>query len=219
MSMNFEQARFNMVEQQIRTWEVLDARVLELLEKTHREDFVPVRYRKMAFTDMAIPMDHDQSMMKPVVEGRLLQALELKEDETVLEIGTGSGFITACLAQLAKQVVSVDIHAEFTRGAEAKLKEKDIRNVELETGDAMTGWQPEQAHDVLVVTGSVQDIPDHFRGWVNPGGRMFVVCGDEPAMEAKLLTKLNATEWREESLFETDLARLVNAETSPEFEF
>jgi len=219
MSMNFEQARFNMVEQQIRTWEVLDARVLELLEKTHREDFVPVRYRKMAFTDMAIPMDHDQSMMKPVVEGRLLQALELKEDETVLEIGTGSGFITACLAQLAKQVVSVDIHAEFTRGAEAKLKEKDIQNVELETGDAMTGWQPEQAHDVLVVTGSVQDIPDHFRGWVNPGGRMFVVCGDEPAMEAKLLTKLNATEWREESLFETDLARLVNAETSPEFEF
>ena len=219
MSMNFEQARFNMVEQQIRTWEVLDARVLELLQKTHREDFVPVRYRKMAFTDMAIPMDHDQSMMKPVVEGRLLQALELKEDETVLEIGTGSGFITACLAQLAKQVVSVDIHEEFTRGAEAKLKEKDIRNVELETGDAMTGWQPEQAHDVLVVTGSVQDIPDHFRGWVNPGGRMFVVCGDEPAMEAKLLTKLNVTEWREESLFETDLARLVNAETSPEFEF
>jgi protein-L-isoaspartate(D-aspartate) O-methyltransferase len=219
MSMNFEQARFNMVEQQIRTWEVLDARVLELLQKSHREDFVPVRYRKMAFTDMAIPMDHDQSMMKPVVEGRLLQALELKEDETVLEIGTGSGFITACLAQLAKQVVSVDIHEEFTRGAEAKLKEKDIRNVELETGDAMTGWQPEQAHDVLVVTGSVQDIPDHFRGWVNPGGRMFVVCGDEPAMEAKLLTKLNVTEWREESLFETDLARLVNAETSPEFEF
>jgi protein-L-isoaspartate(D-aspartate) O-methyltransferase len=143
----------------------------------------------------------------------------LKEDETVLEIGTGSGFITACLAQLAKQVVSVDIHAEFTSGTEAKLKEKDIRNVELETGDAMTGWQPEQAHDVLVVTGSVQDIPDHFRGWVNPGGRMFVVCGDEPAMEAKLLTKLNVTEWREESLFETDLARLVNAETSPEFEF
>lgn len=219
MSMNFEQARFNMVEQQIRTWEVLDARVLELLEKTHREDFVPVRYRKMAFTDMAIPMDHDQSMMKPVVEGRLLQALELQDDETVLEIGTGSGFITACLAQLAKQVVSVDIHADFTSGAEAKLKEKDIQNVELETGDAMTGWQPEQAHDVLVVTGSVEDIPDHFRGWVNPGGRMFVVCGDEPAMEAKLLTKLNATEWREESLFETDLARLVNAETSPEFEF
>ena len=219
MSMNFEKARSNMVEQQIRTWEVLDERVLELLETTHREDFVPVRYRKMAFTDMAIPLDHGQNMMKPVVEGRLLQALELKPDETVLEIGTGSGFITACLAQLAKRVVTVDIHEQFTKEAEAKLKEKDIHNVEFETGDVMAGWQPEQAHDVLVVTGSVQDIPDHFRGWVNPNGRMFVICGEAPAMEAKLLTKLNATEWREESLFETDLARLINAEKAPEFEF
>ncbi len=217
--MNFEQARFNMVEQQVRPWEVLDPRVLELLEKTHREDFVPVRYRKMAFADFAVPLDHDQSMMKPVVEGRLLQSLELKEDETVLEIGTGSGFITACLAQMAKRVVSVDIHEQFTTETEAKLKDKDIQNVELETGDAMSGWQPEQAHDVLVVTGSVEDVPDHFRGWVNPGGRMFVVCGDSPAMEAKLLTKLNATEWREESLFETDLPRLINAGKAPEFEF
>jgi protein-L-isoaspartate(D-aspartate) O-methyltransferase len=190
-----------------------------LLETTQREDFVPVRYRKMAFTDMAIPLDHEQSMMKPVVEGRLLQALELKPDETVLEIGTGSGFITACLAQMAKSVVSVDIHEQFSKEAAAKLKEKGIQNVEIETGDAMTGWQPEQAHDVVVVTGSVEDIPDQFRGWVNPGGRMFIVCGESPAMEAKLLTKLNATEWREESLFETDLPRLVNAEKAAEFEF
>jgi protein-L-isoaspartate(D-aspartate) O-methyltransferase len=208
-----------MVEQQVRPWEVLDERVLELLETTQREDFVPVRYRKMAFTDMAIPLDHEQSMMKPVVEGRLLQALELKPDETVLEIGTGSGFITACLAQMAKSVVSVDIHEQFSKEAAAKLKEKGIQNVESETGDAMTGWQPEQAHDVVVVTGSVEDIPDQFRGWVNPGGRMFIVCGESPAMEAKLLTKLNATEWREESLFETDLPRLVNAEKAAEFEF
>jgi len=219
MSMNFEQARFNMVEQQVRPWEVLDERVLAVLEKTHREDFVPVRYRKMAFTDMAIPLDHGQSMMKPVVEGRLLQALELKPDETALEIGSGSGFITACLSQMAKHVISVDIYEQFTSEVAAKLKDKGISNVELETGNVMTGWQPEQAHDVLVVTGSVLSIPDHFRGWVNPGGRIFVVCGDEPAMEAKLLTKLNATEWREESLFETDLARLIDAEKAPEFEF
>lgn len=219
MSMNFEQARFNMVEQQVRPWEVLDERVLDLLEKTHREDFVPVRYRKMAFTDIAIPLDQGQKMMKPVVEGRLLQALELKPDETVLEIGTGSGFITACLAQLAKQVVSVDIFEQFTNEVAAKLKEKNITNVELETGNVMTGWQPEQAQDVLVVTGSVPNVPDHFRGWVNPGGRIFVVCGDKPAMEAKLLTKLNATEWREESLFETNLDRLIDAEKAPEFEF
>jgi protein-L-isoaspartate(D-aspartate) O-methyltransferase len=217
--MNFEQARSNMIEQQVRPWEVLDERVLELLEKTHREDFVPVRYRKMAFADMAIPLEHGECMMKPVVEGRLLQALELKSDETVLEIGTGSGFITACLAQLAKRVITVDIHEQFSNEAAARLKEKDIQNVEFETGDAMTGWQPEQAHDVLVVTGSVPEIPEHFRGWVNPGGRMFVISGDSPAMEAKLLTKLNATEWREESLFETDLARLINAEKAPQFEF
>lgn len=219
MSMNFDQARFNMVEQQVRPWEVLDSRVLELLESTHREDFVPVRYRKMAFADIAIPLDHDQNMMKPVVEGRLLQALELKDDETVLEIGTGSGFITACLAKLAKHVVSVDVFEQFSTEAAARLKEIKLDNVEFATGDVMGGWQPEQAHDVVVVTGSVQEIPDHFRGWVNPGGRLFVVCGESPAMEAKLLTKLNATEWREESLFETDLARLVNAEKAPEFEF
>ena len=217
--MNFEQARFNMVEQQVRTWEVLDEHVLQLLETTHREDFVPLRYRKMAFADMAIPLDHGQTMMKPVVEGRLLQSLELKPDETVLEIGTGSGFITACLAQMAKQVISVDLYEQFTNEVAAKLKEKDIHNVELETGNVMTGWQPELAHDVLVVTGSVSVIPDHFRGWVNPSGRIFVVCGEEPAMEAKLLTKLNATEWSEESLFETNLTRLVDAEKVPEFEF
>lgn len=217
--MNFEQARFNMVEQQVRPAEVLDARVLALLESTHREDFVPVRYRKMAFTDMAIPLDHGESMMKPVLEGRMLQALDLKADETVLEIGTGSGFVTACLAQMAKSVLSVDIHEQFSNGAAARLKEKEILNVEFETGDALTGWQPEQAHDVLVVTGSVPEIPEQFRGWVNPGGRMFVVCGESPAMEAKVLTKLNATDWREESLFETDLARLNNAEKATEFKF
>ena len=173
----------------------------------------------MAFTDTPIPLDHGQTMMKPVVEGRLLQALELKPDETALEIGTGSGFITACLAQMAKHVVSVDIHEQFANEVAGKLKEKGIHNVEVETGNARTGWQPEQALDVLVVTGSVPSVPDHFRGWVNPGGRIFVVCGEEPAMEAKLLTKLNATEWREESLFETNLARLTDAEKAPEFEF
>jgi protein-L-isoaspartate(D-aspartate) O-methyltransferase len=219
MSMDFEQARFNMVEQQVRTWEVLDERVLALFEKTQREDFVPLRYRKMAFSDMAIPLDQGESMMKPIIEGRMLQALELQSDETVLEIGTGSGFVTACLAQLAKSVLSVDIHEQFSKGAASRLKEKEIHNVEFETGDVLAGWQPEQAHDVLVVTGSVPEIPEQFMGWVNPGGRMFVVCGESPAMEARLLTKLNATEWREESLFETDLPRLNNAEKPAEFEF
>jgi len=219
MNMNFDRARFNMVEQQIRPWEVLDSRVLSLLESIHREDFVPVRYRKLAFADMSIPLGHDQFMMNPKVEGRLLQALNLGEDDSVLEIGTGSGFVTACLAALAKRVVSVEIIEELHQNAKLRLAEKNISNIELFVGDAMSGWQPEQAHDVVVVTGSVPHVPEQFLGWVNPGGRMFVISGDSPAMEARLLTRLDVTEWREESLFETDLPRLINAEKPPQFEF
>jgi protein-L-isoaspartate(D-aspartate) O-methyltransferase len=219
MSMNFERARFNMVEQQIRPWEVLDSRVLDMLELMHREDFVPVRYRKLAFADIAVPIGHGQFMMRPKIEGRMLQALDLREDETVLEIGTGSGFITACLARLAKHVVSVEIFEELHLEALESLKDHRINNAEVLLGDAMSGWQPEQAHDVVVVTGSVVTVPEQFQGWVNPGGRLFVVTGDSPVMEARLLTRLDATQWREESLFETDLPRLLNAEPPVEFQF
>lgn len=219
MTMNFDQARHNMVEQQVRPWEVLDARVLDLFETLQREDFVPVRYRKLAFADLAIPLDHGEVMMKPVVEGRMLQAVDIAPGETVLEIGTGSGFITACLAHLASHVVSVDIHASFTEDAGRRLTEQGIDNVDLHTGDVMSGWQPEQAQDVVVVTGSVPVIPESFQGWVNPGGRLFCVTGESPAMEAVLMTRLNATEWRRESLFETDLRPLVNSVKAAEFEF
>jgi protein-L-isoaspartate(D-aspartate) O-methyltransferase len=217
--MNFDHARYNMVEQQVRTWDVLDERVLGLLEDIHREDFVPVRYRKLAFADLAIPLEHGQVMMKPVVEGRMLQAVDVQPDESVLEIGTGSGFVTACLARLARNVVSVDIFEDFSKAAGRALKEKELHNIELHSGDVLGGWEPEQAHDVLLVTGSISDVPEHFRGWVNPGGRMFIVNGESPAMEARLLTRLSISEWREESLFETDLLRLVNAEQPPQFEF
>jgi protein-L-isoaspartate(D-aspartate) O-methyltransferase len=195
--MNFEQARFNI----------------------QREDFVPVRHRKLAFADIAIPLECGQVMMRPKIEARMLQALELSEEETVLEIGTGSGFVTACLAALAKRVVSVEMFQELHEEALIKLKDKGIDNAELFVGDVMKGWQPEQAHDVVVVTGSVPEVPEQFLGWVNPGGRMFVVNGESPAMEARLLTRLDVTEWTVESLFETDLPRLVNAEQDPEFEF
>ncbi|MFT5140744.1 MAG: protein-L-isoaspartate(D-aspartate) O-methyltransferase [Lysobacterales bacterium] len=219
MSMNFEHARYNMVEQQIRTWEVLDSGVLDILENIQREDFVPVRHRKLAFADLNIPLAHGQVMMKPVVEGRMLQSLQLRPDETVLEIGTGSGFITACLSRLARHVVSVEINEELADSASRTLKENEVHNIELFTGDAMSGWQPELAHDVIVVTGSVKKVPEHFLGWVNPGGRLFVVSGNAPAMTASVLTRLNTSEWREESLFETDLPRLVNADKAPVFEF
>ena len=219
MNMNFDQARFNMVEQQIRPWEVLDSRVLSLLETIHREDFVPVRYRKLAFADLAVPLACGQFMMQPKIEARMLQALNLREDESVLEIGTGSGFVTACLASLAKCVVSVELFEELHQKASLELQDKGIANAELFLGDVMGGWQPEQAHDVVVVTGSVPQVLEQFKGWVNPGGRLFVVTGDSPAMEARLLTRLDVTQWTEESLFETDLPRLVNAEPPPEFEF
>jgi len=219
MNMNFDRARFNMVEQQVRPWEVLDSRVLEVMETIHREDFVPVKYRKLAFADLSIPLVGGQVMMKPTVEGRMLQAVNIGDDDTVLEIGTGSGFITACLAALAKRVVTVEISDELHQTAKIRLEENKIDNVELFQGDVMSGWQPEQAHDVVVVTGSVPAVPEQFLGWVNPGGRMFVISGDSPAMEARLLTRLDVTEWRQESLFETDLPRLVNAEEAPQFIF
>jgi protein-L-isoaspartate(D-aspartate) O-methyltransferase len=219
MNMNFEQARFNMVEQQIRPWEVLDGKVLSLLESIQREDFVPVRYRKLAFADVAVPLAAGQSMMRPKIEARMLQALDIGEDDTVLEVGTGSGFITACMARLAKRVVSVELFEELHREASARLTDQGYDNVELFTGDVMRGWQPEQAHDVLVVTGSVPEVPEQFLGWVNPGGRMFVVSGDSPAMEARLMTRTGVSEWSVESLFETDLPVLVNAAREPEFEF
>lgn len=217
--MDFERARFNMVEQQVRPWEVLDNQVLDVLERVHREDFVPVRYRKMAFADLSIPLGNGQCMMCPKVEGRMLQALEIREEDSVLEIGTGSGFITACLASLAKRVVSVEIFEDLHEEAKLRLQEKYMENVGLFVGDVMRGWQPEQAHDVVVVTGSVPAVPGQFRDWVNPGGRLFVVTGDSPAMEARLLTRVGFSDWREESLFETDLGRLVNAEPPPEFSF
>ncbi len=219
MNMNFERARFNMVEQQVRPWEVLDAQVLEVLESVHREDFVPIRYRKLAFADLEIPLAHGQCMMRPKVEGRMLQALELQPDETVLEIGTGSGFIAACLASMARQVVSVDCHQAFLDEASRRLADHNISNIELHHGDVMRGWQPELAHDVVVVTGSVPAIPETFRGWVNPGGRLFIIVGESPAMQAMRLTRVGVTDWREESLFETDLVRLENSEPAVGFEF
>lgn len=217
--MNFERARSNMVEQQVRTWEVLDSKVLGLMENVHREDFVPVRYRKLAFADLSVPLAMGQSMMCPKVEGRMLQSLDLQQEDSILEIGTGSGFITACLSVMARRVVSVELFEELYLEAEIRLRDKHMHNVELYVGDVMTGWQPQQAHDVVVVTGSVPAVPESFRDWVNPGGRMFVVVGESPAMEARLLTRVGFSDWLEESLFETDLPRLVNSTPPANFDF
>ena len=149
----------------------------------------------------------------------MLQSLDLQQEDSILEIGTGSGFITACLSVMARRVVSVELFEELYLEAEIRLRDKHMHNVELYVGDVMTGWQPQQGHDVVVVTGSVPAVPESFRDWVNPGGRMFVVVGESPAMEARLLTRMGFSDWLEESLFETDLPRLVNSTPPANFDF
>jgi protein-L-isoaspartate(D-aspartate) O-methyltransferase len=209
--MNFERARLNMVESQIRTWEVLDQRVLDVIAATPREHFVPRPYRNLAFADTGIPLGHGQVMMSPKLEGRLLQALDIRPTDTVLEIGTGSAYLTALLARLGRRVSSVEIIPDFTLQADKKLAELGVRNVTLETGDAALGWDKHAPYDVIAVTGSLPVLPPSVPDLLTAGGRLFAVVGESPAMEAALITREGMREWLRESLFETDLPPLVNA--------
>ncbi len=219
MAMNIEQARLNMVENQVRPWEVLDGRVLDVISRVRREDFVAPEHRQIAFADLCLPLGHGEVMMKPVVEGRVLQALELQPTDRVLEIGTGSGFLTACLATLSAQVTSVDMHADFTSAAAQRLQTAGITNVSLVTDEAVHAWQPEGLFDALVVTGAVFEIPPRWLTWLNPGSRALVVRGLSPVQHATLLTHEGAGRYREETLFETDLPYLTHAEPPQRFVF
>ncbi len=211
MPLDFDRARFNMIEQQVRPWEVLDQRVLGVMAQVRREDFVPPRYRKMAFADIDIPLDHGESMSKPIVQGRILQALEVKEGDSVLEIGTGSGYLTACFAHLGREVLSIDQHADFIDRARTRLAEAGLTNVRFDIGDAMRGWQPGRSFDAISVNGAVERVPQSFLGWLAPGGRMFVVRGRSPAMEAVLVTRIGEDQFVTDSLFETDMPYLNHA--------
>lgn len=217
--MNFERARFNMVEQQIRTWEVLDERILALVGRMPREDFVPPAYRKLAFVDMNIPLSHGQVMMAPKVEARMLQTLEVDPHDTVLEIGTGSGYVTALLAALSKHVHSVEILPELHTEAGAKLAAHGIRNATLELGDAASGWVQHAPYDVIAVTGSLPLLPEQLRQQLKIGGRLFAIVGKSPAMEARLIRRIETDSWAETSLFETDLPPLLNARAPDKFVF
>lgn len=217
MTPNIEQARHNMINNQVRTWDVLDTRVLDTLADVRREDFVPAAFRSMAFTDMQIPLQHGEVMMKPVVEGRLLQALNLGPDDKVLEIGTGTGYLTACMARMCHHVTSVDLHEDFITAAQTVLTGAGIANITLETGEAVQTWQPRDTFDVVVVTGAVPNVSERFLSWLKPDGRAFMVCGHSPVMRAVLLHHEGQGEYREESLFETDLPWLVHASPAPEF--
>jgi len=217
--MDFEQARFNMVEQQIRTWNVLDQHILNLLLEMRREDFVPAAYRNLAFIDMEIPLGHGEVMLTPKLEGRIIQELAIKKTDKVLEVGTGSGYLTALLAREAHHVYSVEIVPEFKALATEKLQAHGIHNVTLEEGDAAHGWDRHGPYDVIVLTGSVPVLPDSFTANLNPGGRLFAVVGDAPAMEGKLLTCLGKGVCRVADLFETSVPPLRNALQPQRFTF
>lgn len=217
--MNTAYARHQMVDQQIRTWDIPEARLLDLLKTLPREDFVPPAFRELAYSETEIPLGHGQRMMYPMVEGKLLQALLLEPQDDVLEIGTGSGYLTACLGMLAGNVVSIDIHQDFLTSAAAKLQKLQIDNVELKRHDAAIDGPPDGLFDAIAVTGSLSSIDERLVTALKPGGRLFLVTGDEPVMDAKLITRDGSDSWRSQSLFETSLGRLQNAGEPPGFRF
>jgi protein-L-isoaspartate(D-aspartate) O-methyltransferase len=217
--LDFERARFNMVEQQIRTWDVLDQRVLDLLLRVRREEYVPQQYRALAFADMEIPLGHGEMMLAPKMEARMLQELTLLPSDRILEVGTGSGYMTALLASLGSHVYSVDIVPEFTQAAGAKLAAHGIANVTLDTGDAARGWSRHAPYDAIVLTGSVPVLLDAFQNDLLPGGRLIAVVGEPPVMEARLITCVTAGAFRTTGLFETCIAALRNAPQLEKFVF
>ena len=216
---SYERARFNMVEQQVRPWEVLDSQVLELIGSMPREHFVPDKYKGLAYADIEVPLGDGQKMMFPRVEGRLLQALDIQPDEAVLEIGTGSGYLTACLARMGGSVISQEINPAFTEQARKNLSGLGIENVQLRTTDSLNDDVESGPFDAIAVTGSLPFIPDSLKQRLAIGGRMFIVTGDSPAMTAYLVTRRGEDEWESEGLFETDIVRLTNAPVIRKFEF
>ena len=214
MTIDYSHARELMVEQQIRPWDVLEIRVLEVLARLPREAFVAESHRALAYTDIELPLGNGQKMMKPVIEGRTLQALDLQPGDEVLEIGTGSGYLSACMGELAREVLSLEIDADLAATARARLDAAGLgNNVRIETADALT-WDTERRFDAICVTGAVDVIPSRFAQWLRPGGRLFVIRGRSPVMEAVLVKADGTTE----SLFETDIDYLRGAAPAPQFQ-
>lgn len=217
--MNFEQARFNMIEQQLRPANVLDAAVIELLFAVRREDFVPAAWRNAAFADVEIPLGHGACMLRPLVEALALQAVGLRKHEKVLEVGTGSGYMAALLASHADSVVSMEIVPELAQRARENLAHAGIANVAVETGDGILGMPAQAPFDVIMLSGSVAYVPRELLAQLKPGGRLFAIVGTEPAMTATLLTREGEGAFRSVGLFETAAAPLINAPAAPAFVF
>ena len=214
-----ETARFNMIEQQIRTWEVLDPVVLAVLDKVPREKFVAESQVGLAFADVELPIGEDQTMLSPKLEGRILQAVGVKNTDKVLVVGTGSGYLTALLATLAKQVDAVEIYPSLSNAAQYRLQDQNIHNVTLHVGDAANGYAEAAPYDVIVFTGSLPLRPTAAEKMLNVGGRLFAVIGELPIMQATLTQRVSEEAYRHEVIFETCLPPLENAPQAEKFEF
>jgi protein-L-isoaspartate(D-aspartate) O-methyltransferase len=210
MNMNLESARLQMVEQQVRAWSVLDLRVLETMMEVHRETFVPAEFSAIAFADAAIPLPCGQSMLPPKVHGRMLQALDLQPDDAVLEVGTGSGFLAACMARLAARVRSIEIYPQLAESARKNLLAAAVNNVGVDVEDGLQ-LAEENHYDAIAVTGSLAMYDERFQRALKIGGRLFIVVGQAPVMEAWKITRTGEREWTRETLFETVIEPLVNS--------
>ena len=217
--MNIEQARFNMIEQQIRPWNVLDQDVLDLLVVVKREDFVPAAYKGLAFVDTEIPLPGGETMLTPKIEARMLQEVQLKKHENALEIGTGSGYMAALLAHKARHVTTVEISSELKAMAEANLTRAGVTNVTVELGDGAHGWTKDAPFDVIVISGALEQLPEAFLKQVKVGGRIAAFIGQAPAISAQVITRVSDTAYDTVKVFETDVKLLANATTHSRFTF
>ena len=216
--MNFEQARFNMIEQQIRTWNVLDTTLLELLAVVKREDFVPPAYRSMAFMDLEIPLPGGQSMFSPKLEARLVQDLDVHKHETVLEVGTGSGYMAALLAHKAQRVITLEIRPELAQFARDNIRRAGIANVEVVQADGSQGHAAQGPYDAILLSGSVAQVPQELLAQLKPGGRRVAIVGNEPVMTAVRITQ-DGGRLATQPLFDTIAPRLVGFAEAPRFHF
>jgi protein-L-isoaspartate(D-aspartate) O-methyltransferase len=217
--MDITQARSNAIDQQIRPWGGLNYIANNALRSTPREDFVPEKYQNLAFADIEIPLSNKAKMLSPKIEGRLLDALNIKKDETVLEVGTGSGYLTAVISKLCKSITSIEIDEKLSNNAQERLNTLNINNAQLEVGDASKGWNSNDFFDVVIVGAAVPKITGRYFHLLNVGGRIFVVEGQGNAMRAKLITRISEHEWETQSLFETHLDTMQGLESTKTFEF
>ena len=215
--MDIEQARFNMIEQQIRPWDVLDVDVLRVIEDTPRELFVPVKHRNLAFSDLEVPLSHGQHMMATKIEARMLQALAIQPDDEILEIGTGSGFVTACLAKLGKHVDTIEYYEDLCHQAEKNLTQQQINNISLDIRDVLSNPFSGKLYDVIAVTASMPAYNNMFEQYLKNKGRLFVIAGKAPVMHAKLLRCVGEHGKTTTDLFETNLTPLIGIESPGTF--